>query len=95
MICIPVYELINASNTADESPYTLKKRIVRSVWVQERRNTGDTRDIVPVEGSYCGIWNNNPCIVKINVSQNIASRNTLTIQYIYIYLYCIVKTHEG
>ena len=44
MIYIPVYELINVSNVADESPYTLEERMVTSALVHERLNTGNSLD---------------------------------------------------
>jgi len=65
---------------ADESPYTLEERIVTSAWVLERHRTGDTLD--KICGKFTERFKKNllllrhlkqyPCIVKKNVSQNMA-----------------------
>jgi len=70
---------------ADESPFTLEERFVRSAgylsdtilvmpWIKFVANLGKGLKRICC---YCGIWKNYSSIVKKNVSQNMASHNTM------------------
>ncbi|XP_076337369.1 syntaxin-1B-like isoform X2 [Tachypleus tridentatus] len=59
---------VRRRNMADVSPFTLGERIVKSVWVHECKNTGDTTQIHWVHKIYGWVGTYGPPCIYIYIS---------------------------